>query len=98
MIQVSAHAEGCVLAVRAQPGARRTGIIGVYNAALKVAVTAPPEKGKANEAIARVLAEALQMKVSQIGLLSGASSRDKKYLLRGAAPHEVVVRLEPFLS
>lgn len=83
MIHVSDHAEGCVLPVRAQPGARRNAIVGEHNGALKVAVTAAPEQGKANDAIAAVLAKALNLKSSQIELLSGPASRDKKFLIRG---------------
>ena len=42
MIAITEHAEGCVLPVRAQPGAKRSGVQGERNGALKVAVTAPP--------------------------------------------------------
>ena len=83
MIQISAHSEGCVLAVRAQPGARRNAIVGEQAGALKVAVTAPPDKGRANEAIVEVLAESLGLKRSQVELVSGQTSRAKKFLVRG---------------
>jgi uncharacterized protein (TIGR00251 family) len=83
-----------VLAVRAQPRARRSGIVGVHDGALKVAVTAPADKGKANEAIAAVLAEALQVKRSQIALLAGATSRAKKFLIRGLAADVLRARLQ----
>ena len=46
MIDVTDHAEGCVLPVRAQPGAKRSGIVGERGGALKVAVTAPPDAGR----------------------------------------------------
>jgi uncharacterized protein len=83
VIQVSEHAEGCVIAVRAQPGARRDAVVGEHNGALKIAVSAPPDKGKANEAIAAVLCAALGLKKSQVELLAGPTSRDKKFLVRG---------------
>src|SRR5262249_41572423 len=47
MVSVAEHAEGCVLPVRAQPGARRAGVQGEQGGALKVAVSAPPEDGRA---------------------------------------------------
>ena len=50
MIAVTDHPDGCVLPVRAQPGARKAGVLGEQNGALKVAVTAPPEDGRANRA------------------------------------------------
>ena len=54
MIAITDHAEGCVLPVRAQPGARRSGVQGEQNGALKVAVQAPPQDGRANEALVAV--------------------------------------------
>jgi uncharacterized protein (TIGR00251 family) len=83
MIDVKEHPEGCVLPVRAQPGARRVGIIGEQAGALKVAVSAAPEQGKANKALVEVLARTLHVKKSQVELLSGATSRDKKFLILG---------------
>jgi uncharacterized protein (TIGR00251 family) len=89
MIAVTDHAEGCVLPVRAQPGARRNGVQGEQNGALKVAVTAPPEDGRANTALVEVLRDALGVKRSQIELLSGQTSREKKFLIRGVKKAEL---------
>ncbi len=93
MIELKDHAEGVVLPVRAQPNAKRAGVQGERNGALKVAVTAPPEDGRANEALVEVLREALGVKRSQIELLSGQTSRDKKFLVRGLSADEVLSRL-----
>jgi hypothetical protein len=92
-VELSAHAEGTIVPVRAQPGARRDAIVGVHAGALRVAVTAAPERGKANEAIAAVLAEALGCRPSQVALLSGAASRQKRFLVVGLAPEQVRGRL-----
>jgi uncharacterized protein len=83
MIEIIDHAEGCVLPVRAQPGAKRGGIVGEHGTALKVAVTAPPDAGRANDALVETLRDALGLKRSQIDLISGPTSRDKKFLIRG---------------
>jgi uncharacterized protein (TIGR00251 family) len=83
VIAVTEHADGCVLPVRAQPGARRSGVVGEHGGALKVAVTAPAQDGRANEALVEVLAAALGLKRSQVELLSGAAGRDKRFLVRG---------------
>jgi uncharacterized protein YggU (UPF0235/DUF167 family) len=48
MIAIVGHAEGLVLPVRAQPGARKAGVLGEHGDALKIAVTVPPEEGRAN--------------------------------------------------
>ena len=82
MITITQCADGCILSVRAQPGARRNGIVGVHAGALKVAVTAPPDQGRANDAIVETLADALGVKRSQIELIRGAMSRQKKVLVR----------------
>ena len=89
MISLRAHPEGCLLAVHAQPGARRNGIVGEQAEALKIAVTAPAEQGRANEAIIEVLAEHLGMKRAQIELIRGASGRTKTFLLHGMTVENV---------
>jgi uncharacterized protein len=94
MISLSLHADGVILPVLAQPGARRNAILGERAGALRVAVTAPPEKGKANEAIRSLLAEALGCKPKQVTLLFGATSRQKRFLLGGIAPEELSDRLD----
>jgi uncharacterized protein (TIGR00251 family) len=98
MIALAAHAAGTVLPVKAQPGARRTAIAGVHAGALRVAVSAPPEKGKANAAIAAFLAGTLGCKASQVSLLAGASARQKRFLIAGITPEELRRRLAPFLE
>ncbi len=97
-MKISAHAEGCILAVRAQPGARRSAIVGVQGAALKVAVAAPPDQGKANKALVLLLAEKLSLKKSQVELLAGAASRDKKFLVRGLSAAALAVALAKLLE
>jgi uncharacterized protein (TIGR00251 family) len=77
------HAEGCILPVRAQPGARKARVAGEQNGSLKLAVTAPPENGRANQALIEFLQELLDIKRSQIELVSGVKSREKRFLIRG---------------
>src|SRR5438132_14295769 len=82
MIAIKEHAAGCILPVHAQPRARKAGILGEHAGALKVAVTAPPEDGRANKALAQLLAKTLGFKRSQVELLSGETSRKKRYLIQ----------------
>ena len=98
MIQVSEHAEGLVLRVRAQPRARKPGVQGEQAGALKLAVSAPPEDGRANEALVELLAEILQIRRSQIVLLSGQTSRDKRFLIRGLTQTVLEQRLTQLLT
>jgi len=93
LIVVTPHAEGSIIQVRARPGAKTNAVLGERNGALMVAVSAAPERGKANEAIVEVLAQALQCKRSFITLMSGETSRDKKFLIQGLTPEAVRQRL-----
>jgi uncharacterized protein (TIGR00251 family) len=98
MIEITPHAEGCVLTVRAQPGARKNAIVGEHNGALKVAVTAAPERGKANRALVDLLRKTLRLKGSEIELLHGETSHDKRFLIRGLTPAELQARLASLLG
>jgi uncharacterized protein len=98
MVEITEHAEGWVLPVRAQPGARKAGVLGEQNGALKVAVTAPPEDGRANKALVELLREALGLKRTQLDLLSGQTSRDKKFLVRGVAEEQLRQRVGQLLG
>lgn len=74
---------GVHLRVKAVPGARSDEIVGVLGDCLKIRVSAPPEDGRANQAIARLLARALGIPTTAIELRRGASSPRKEFLLRG---------------
>jgi uncharacterized protein len=78
---------GVTLAVRVQPGAKRTAFAGVYGegwaAQLKIAVQAPAVEGRANEALLLFLAESFSVPKSAVGMTAGARSRSKVFLLRG---------------
>ena len=89
---------GPVMSIKAQPGARRNGICGVHDGALKVAVTQAPENGKANVAIVKVLAEALNIGKNQIELLTGQTSGHKRFLFSGMTRDELLLKLSAALS
>ena len=82
-------ADGVTLAVRAQPGAKKTAITGVYGAGssaqLKIAVQAPPIEGRANEALIAFLAGLFALSRANVVLVSGELSRSKVFLLQGVA-------------
>lgn len=93
MIELESHAAGVVLPVRAQAGAKRSEIRGEQAGALKVLVTQAPEKGKANKAIVALLAEKLDLKKSQIELLAGETSPQKKFLVRDISRDDLATRI-----
>jgi len=82
-----AAADGVTLSVRAQPGAKKTAILGLYGEGaavqLKIAVQAPPLDGRANAALISFLAKTFSLPKNRVELLSGGSSRSKVFALRG---------------
>ena len=72
--------DGAEIRLRVTPRARRNAII-VEDGLIRVHVTAPPEDGKANAAVAKLLAKSLGVAKSRLTLLRGASSRDKLFRL-----------------
>jgi uncharacterized protein (TIGR00251 family) len=77
----SAEKHGLVLTVRASPKASRNAVQGVMQTpdgpVLKIAVTSPPDKGKANVAVAELLAKAFGVSKSSVTLVAGETDRRK---------------------
>jgi uncharacterized protein (TIGR00251 family) len=90
--------EGVLLSIRAQPRARKSAITGIHAGSLKVAVTAAPEKGKANDAILKLLAQALGLRGAQLTIASGASSSQKRVLVTGISAAELTQRVAHLLA
>lgn len=68
------------MTVHVKPNARKTGIVAwLDKTTAKAEVTAPPEKGKANEAVQRVLADYFEISRSRVTLVRGASTRMKQF-------------------
>ena len=72
-----------VLRVHVQPGAGRTTIQGRYGDALKVSVAAPPQGGRANDAVVKLLADTFGVKADALAVVAGGSSRSKQVQLTG---------------
>jgi len=70
------------LSIQVQPKASRTEIVGVHNNRLKIKITAPPVDGKANEAVLKFLANTFGVAKSRVILLSGETSRDKRFCVK----------------
>jgi len=91
------NSAGVTLAVRAQPGAKKTAITGLYGegaaAQLKIAVHAPPIEGRANQALIAFLADTFDLPKNSVELISGELSRSKVFLLRGLPLEKAQARL-----
>ena len=90
--------EDVIVRVHVQPGAGRTAVGGRYGNALKVKVGAPPQGGRANEAVVALLAEILGVPVASVSIVGGATSRSKRLKVSGVAAAEVDRRLDLALS
>ena len=78
-------AEGWVIAVHVQPGAKRSGAAGLHGGALKLRIAAPPVEGKANDALIAFIAGALGVPRRAVSVVKGASSREKRVLVADAS-------------
>ena len=97
-LKLTASLDGIHLELRVQPGARRAGIVGVHGVALKVAVNALPEEGKANQAVIELLAAALEIPRRQVQITRGLSSRSKTALISGLTEAKLRERLAALIS
>jgi uncharacterized protein (TIGR00251 family) len=84
MIRLAQHPRGIVVPVRAHAGARQNAVLGERHGALRIAVTAAPEKGKANRAIIDLLSDRLGVAKSSIELIAGETTPQKRFLVIGA--------------
>jgi uncharacterized protein YggU (UPF0235/DUF167 family) len=88
---------GVTVALRAQPRARRTGLELGRDGMLKALVTAPPEDGKANDAVIALLADTWHVPKSSIVVKTGNAARDKVLSLQGE-PQALAVRIGNWVS
>jgi hypothetical protein len=79
--------------LRVVPGAIRPGIVGRHGAAWKIRVTAAPERGRANDAVVRLLASTLDLARTDVEIVSGHTGRDKIVEVAGITPAELERRL-----
>ena len=89
---------GVVIDVHVQPGGSRDEVVGQHGDALKVKVSAPPEGGRANDAVCRVLAEAFGVSRSSVAVVSGVTNRRKRIRLDGLQADAAASRLEQLLA
>jgi uncharacterized protein (TIGR00251 family) len=87
-----------VLRVHVQPGAGRSEFVGRHGDALKVRVAAPPERGRANDACIRLLAEVFDVKASAVTLVGGGTSRSKRFAIEGIDGEHMQAQLERVLD
>ncbi len=82
------------LTVKVIPKASRNRIVGWLGEALKIAVTAPPEAGRANAAVVELLASSLDVPVSSVRCVAGHASSRKLFELSALTDQQVRQRLD----
>ena len=90
--------EAVILSVHAQPRARREELSGLHGDRLRVRTTAPPADGKANTRLVALLAKAFGLSRGEVELVTGSTSRQKEFALRGISLDEADRRLEAILD
>ena len=87
--------DGCLLAVRVHPGAKKNDVTGIHAGAVKISLTAPPVDDKANEALVGMLGERLRLPRARITIVSGRTGRLKRLRITGKSATEVQRALFP---
>jgi uncharacterized protein (TIGR00251 family) len=86
--------DAIVLHVHVQPRAGRTAVVGRHGDAVKLRVAAPPVDDRANTAVAELLADLFGVKAGDVELAAGATSRLKRFRLKGVDVEEIDARLD----
>jgi uncharacterized protein len=93
MVPVRDTADGVAFAVKVHPRARKNAITGIVGDALKLALTAPPVEGRANQAVIEFFADFFEIARSSVTIASGATSRNKVVRITGLSKQAVEARL-----
>jgi uncharacterized protein len=93
MIPVYETSAGVSFTVRVQPRAKRNAIVGELGDALKIALTAPPVEGRANDACIEFFANLLEVPRSSVSIASGENSRRKVIRVAELSARELRKRL-----
>ena len=93
MVVIRNSPAGVSFAVKVHPRAKKNAITGKVGDALKVALTAPPVDGKANDACIEFFAKLLNVPRSSVTIAAGQTSRNKVIRLAGLTAQQVRERL-----
>lgn len=98
MIPIHDTPAGATFQVKVHPRARKSAITGVVGGALKLALTAPPVEGRANEACVKFLADLLKVPRSSVTIAAGEASRVKVIRVAGVSAAQLEDKLRPILG
>lgn len=86
---MEARADGVLLRVKVQPKASRNAVLGEQGGRIRIALTAPPVEGAANDSLVKFLAGVLDVRRQQIEIKGGEHARDKSLLVQNVSVEQV---------
>jgi len=95
MLRITLEPDAVLLSVKVVSGAARTRYCGEWDGRARIAVAAPPEKGKANQAVITFLAEMLDVKRKSVSVVSGHATPLKTIRIEGVTADAVRAVLQP---
>jgi uncharacterized protein (TIGR00251 family) len=98
MVPLKESTTGVSFAVKVHPRARKNAITGITGDALKLALTAPPVDGKANQGVIEFFADLFAISRSSVTIASGETSRNKVIRVSGISAEQVRQKLQAALA
>ena len=96
-LEIKQTDKGLIIKVKVVPGSSRNRIGGLLDGALKINITAAPEKGKANKRLVQFLAEILALPKSSLTILTGQRDNHKQVQIVGLSCEKLMEHLEQFI-
>ncbi len=96
-VDITQTADGAEFGVKVVPGASRSRVAGVWQSSLKVTVSAPPDAGRANDAVVALLATTLGCKKRDVAIVHGRSKPHKRIRVQQLSAAELLSRLRETL-
>lgn len=93
MLNITETSDGLLLQVLVQPRSSRNQIVGEFDGALKIKLTAPPVEGEANQALVAFLSRQLRLSKSRVELVKGEASRHKTVVIKGLGRDQFMKKL-----
>ncbi len=92
-LQIRQTKKGVILTFKIVPGSSKTAVSGSYGEMIKVKIAAPAEKGKANKALVKFLAEKLSLSKNDIRILKGETNPVKQIRINGVSKEKLKEKL-----
>jgi uncharacterized protein (TIGR00251 family) len=97
-LKIIQGSSGVTFAVKVVPGSSRNAIAGILGDALKVNISAPPEKGKANQQLLKLLAKTMDKPKSDVTIRTGSHQPRKEIPVAGITRSQLLEKVRPYLK